>query len=80
MASSDEYSRDLERVIKDTEDRAEWARDKSAQDAVKDFEQRRKAIGWKYSEFYDAFIKDPRGTINELERREQRTTAKSSKH
>jgi len=72
MASSDDYNRELDILLQTTKDKAAWAHHLQSKDFVNELQRRRKAVGWKWSEFYEAFTNDPAATIAELERREQR--------
>ena len=71
MTSSDDYLRQFDTMVQTTKDKAEWAAHLQSKEFVDDVDRRRKAVGWKWSDFYKAITTDSAAAMAELERREQ---------
>ena len=71
---ADNYRREWERLEQETKNKSEYARHLKSKEFMAELERRRKAVGYKWSEFYDQFMKDPSAAIAEIEARERRAS------
>jgi hypothetical protein len=71
---SSDYDREFARLQQETQDKADYARQLKSKEFMADLEHRRKNVGWKWSELYDQFMKDPASAIAEIGKREKRTS------
>ena len=74
MGSAEDYNRERARLLAEAQGKADFANEVKSKEFMAKIETRRKAVGYKFSEFYDLFMKDPTAAIGEIEKRERRAS------